>query len=401
MSESSELPNISLRRTADLLQIEAIVEMQRQVDREELITLLRFVKETIDDGEQLTPQKVVEDWLVGFPVSSGKRLLRVLEDLGLVQRARGSRNLELLPSPTTPYIITEEGKNAEANDILFMPERLAAVIQYVVDTLIPDRIMSIQTHTERLKDLISKNDRGWNELVEYESIDLPEELKEIVGKEIVVYEGNRAGRVIIDSFGQRVIPSKQTSSIQIDLNLSPKHNPRIKVRNNSRTHDLVLAESLESNLEYKRVLSSLVRQTGKNWSDDKEAISVRFRELDYPQKMSFVTDVQIPTPEIKNLGEFDSCTLKRVPIAPRTMADAQKWYEFRIVEGIDSYLTERGYGNLAEIQKENFTRFGFNLQTPSVDEIIEGYSNIRDDNTYHPVYWFLSATRDLSLGRDE
>jgi hypothetical protein len=157
MTESSELPDISLRRTTNLFQIEAIVEMQRQVDREELITLLRFVKETIDDGEQLTPQKVVEDWLVGFPVSSGKRLLRVLEDLGLVQRARGSRNLELLPSPTTAYILSEEGKNAEENDILFMPELLAVVIQYVVDPLIPDRIISIQTHIERLMDLISSN----------------------------------------------------------------------------------------------------------------------------------------------------------------------------------------------------------------------------------------------------
>jgi len=267
--------------------------------------------------------------------------------------------------------------------------------------LIPDRIISIQKHTERLKDLISKNDRGWNELVEYESINLPEELEEIVGKEIVVYEGNRAGRVIVDSFGQRVIPSKQNSAIQMDLHLSPQHKPQIKVRNNSRTHDLAVDENLESHLEYKRVLSGLIRQTGKNWSDDKEAISVRFRKIDYPQKMSFVSDVQIPTPEIKNLGEFDSCTLKKVPIAPRTSADAQKWYEFRIVEGIDSYLTESGYENSVETQRENFARFGFDLQTPSVDEIIEGYSNIRDDNTYHPVYWFLSAPRDLSRRRDE
>jgi hypothetical protein len=401
MTESSELPDISLRRTTNLFQIEAIVEMQRQVDREELITLLRFVKETIDDGEQLTPQKVVEDWLVGFPVSSGKRLLRVLEDLGLVQRARGSRNLELLPSPTTAYILSEEGKNAEENDILFMPELLAVVIQYVVDPLIPDRIISIQTHTERLKDLISRNDRGWNELIEYESIDLPEELEEIVGKEIVVFEGNRAGRVIVDSFGQRVIPSKQRSAIQMDLRLLPQRTPRLEIETKSQTHDVNVDENLESQLEYKRVLSSLIRQTGKNWSDDKEAISVRFGEIDYPQKMSFVSDVQILTPEIKNLGEFDSCTLKKVPIAPRTSADAQKWYEFRIVEGINSYLTESGYGNLAEIERENFTRFGFDLQTPSVDEIIEGYSNIRDDNTYHPVYWFLSAPRDLIQGRDE
>jgi len=400
MSESSKLPEINLRRTVVVFQIEAIIEMQRQVDREELITLLRFGKETIDEGEKLTPKRVVEDWLIGFPVSSGKRLLRILEDLGLIQRETGSRNIELLPSPDTSYILTEEGQNAEATDILFMPERLAVAIQYVVDPLVPDRIISIQTHSERLKDLITRNDKGWNQLEEYDSIDLPEELEEIVGKEVTVYEGNRAGLAIIDSFGQRVIPSKPDSTIQLNLQFLPQQSPRLAISKNSRIHEAIIDKSLETQLEYKKVLLGLIRQIGRNWSEEKEAISVRFREIDYPQKMSFVADVPIANPELKDLATFENCILKKVPIAPRTSADAQKWYEFLIVEGIESYMTEGGFSDYAEKQKKNFTRFGFDLETPTLEEMIEGYSNIRDDNTYHPIYWFLNAPRDLSLGRE-
>lgn len=401
MSKNSKLPEIKLRRTTDLLQIEAIIEMQRQVEREELITLLRFGRETIDEGEKLTPKKVVEDWLMGFPISSGKRLLRILEDLGLIQRERGGRNIELLPSPDTSYTLTEEGRRAEAIDILFMPERLAVVIQYVADPLIPDRIISIQTHTERLKDLIYRNERGWNELVEYESIDLPEELKDIAGKEIVVYEGNRAGRVIIDSFGQKVIPSKQDSKINVNLQLSPQHLSKIIINNESRNHEVVIDKNLEKQLEYKKVLTSLIRQADQSWSENKEAISVRFSRIDYPQKKSFVTDVKMPTPEVRNLGDFESCTLKQVPIAPRTAGDAQKWYEFLVVEGIATYLTEDGFYDYVEKQKHNFTIFGFDLDAPTLEEMIERFSKRREDNTYHPIYWFLNAPRDLCVGRGE
>jgi len=401
MSQSSRLPDINLDRTSRLIQIEAMVEMRRQVDREELIVLLRFIKETIDGGEKLTPQKVVDDWLVGFPVSSGKRLLRLLEDLGLIERnSRGRKKAEILPSPTTTYVLTEAGAEVEATDTLFMPERLAAVIQYVTDPLIPSRIISVEISREKLKSFISKNDRGWNELDEYDSISLPEELKEIEGKQITVYEGDRTGQVIIDSFGPRVISSQHKSKIQLNLTLSPQHPPLLSIETDSQTHEIVMDKNLISQLEYKRVLANLIRQAGKRWSEKKEAISVRFGETEYHERKSFVTDLRITNPEIENLGSFKSCTLKRVPIAPRTLADAQKWYEFRIADEIDSYLTEIGYERFAEAKKGDFTRFGFEPETPLLQEIIARYSSIQDNNAYHPIYWFLNAPRDLTLARD-
>ncbi len=399
MSGRSHMPNIELRREIPIYKIEAVIEMQQRVDRGELIALLRFVKETIDEGEKLTPQKVVDDWLIGFPVSSGKRLLRILEDLKLIQRENRRGKMELLPTPTTSYVLTEKGQETEATDTLFMPERRAVTIGYAIDPLIPDRIISINTQTDKLMDHI-ENKLGRKELEEYESIDLPEELEKIVGHRIEVYEGDCAGQIIIDLIKPRVIRLQRDSTVQLNLQLSPQRSPRLTIKTGSHTHDVALNKKLEDQLNYMKVLASLIRQTGKSWSEAKEAVPLRFNETDYSQRVSFETDIHIPKPEIANLGQFQPCTIKKVPIAPKTLRDGQRWYEFLIVERIQSYMTQTGFESYAERQKHDFIRFGFDLATPTIDELIEKYS-LREDSTYHPIYWFLNAPGDLSMERSE
>jgi hypothetical protein len=401
MSEKSKLPEIQLKRTTDLYQIEAMVEMRRQVDREELITLLRFGRETTEEGSKFTPKKVVEDWLVGFPISSGKRLFRVLEDLELIQRERGGQRLGLMPLPDTAYILTEGGREAEATDSIFLPERVAVILQYVNDPLIPNKITSIQTHKQRLKDQFSRDERGRIEQLKYESIDLPKELEDVTGREIVAYEGDRAGRVVIDSIGGKVIPSKTSSTLQLSLQLSPHTQPKLTIATESQTHDVIFNETIEKQLDYQKVLPNLVRQTGQNWSEGKQAIPVSFNKIDYPQKKSFVSDIQIEAPEIQNLGIFESSTLKSVPVAPRSRGDAQKWYDFLLVDEISTYLTEAGFNNHVDKQKEKFANFGYDLAVPTLQDMVAEFSSLRDDNTYHPIYWFLNAPRDLCLRRGD
>lgn len=401
MNKGTRLPEIHLKRKAVLYQVEAIAEIRRRIEREELISLLRFGKEQIDDDKEFTPRSVIEEWLVGFPVSAGQRLLRRLEDLKLIQREEGDRGIEFLPSAETSYVLTEEGERAEQSNALFMPERLAMVIRYTNDPLIPDKIVSVQTHTERLKDLIVKGESNWNQVIEYDSIDLPDELNEIVGREIEVYEGNRAGRVIIDSFGHRVIPSQATSQINVDLRLSPQNQLALSISIASQTRDIVLSQDVEKHLGYGTVLPNLIRQTGQSWSNEKQAIRVSFSKVNDPQKKAFVMDVEIATPEVQHLGSFESCSLKEVPITPRTTRDAQRWFEYLIVEGITTYMTEPVYMQHVEKQRGPFTNLGYDLEAPSIQDLIDRFSNIQDDRTYHPVYWYLNTPRDLCIRKGD
>ena len=62
-------PRIVLTRTCTLHECIALVEFSIASDRDEILAFLEFGKEEIDRGNKLTPKRIVEGLLPGYPVS--------------------------------------------------------------------------------------------------------------------------------------------------------------------------------------------------------------------------------------------------------------------------------------------------------------------------------------------
>ena len=112
-------------------------------------------------------------------------------------------------------------------------------------------------------------------------------------------------------------------------------------------------------------------------------------------------DLHIEEPELQHFGIFETCSLKSLQIAPRTVGDAKIWYVFLIIDGISTYMTETLYLEHIEKQRELFARFGYELEAPSIQDAIERFSTTHDDKTYHPIYWYLNTPKDLCLREGE
>ena len=122
----------------------------------------------------------------------------------------------------------------------------------------------------------------------------------------------------------------------------------------------------------------------------KPVVPVPFPSLPAAARLAFRRDIEVPAPELGELGRFETTVLKDVDLVPAADRDAQAWLAWLQWEAITDYVTPR---SLEEQGREQRSRFPHHCPTAlSALELLARARTERDERS-----WFLLGPSDLGL----
>lgn len=119
----------------------------------------------------------------------------------------------------------------------------------------------------------------------------------------------------------------------------------------------------------------------KDWDDGREELRVSFDATSDAERQTMTRSVEI-VPRIPDYGVFDRLTLE-LPINAATQDDAQRWAEWRLVNGIDDYATEAHYDEWSRKAAAPFGHYDVNL--PKRAELARDYPLKGEAPNWHLV----------------
>lgn len=393
-------PRIALTRTCALHECIALCEFSIAVNRDEILTFLEFGREEIEKGNNLTPKRIVEGLLPEYPVSVGQRLLRRLEDLHYVERKYPKGDDSLLPDENELFNLTSRANETLESGKVYIPERQAVRISYVEDILHPTRIVGLRINTETLWDTVTRRreQRKGGEAAERDAEKLPDCLKDVMGKNVQILEGDHEylGSTIIESIEENVILADQSDS-SVRFNLTLEHDKPCVVELVTATSRHSLETSPVANLigNYQSVLEELLKHRNLGWDEQQAAARVSFKDVNDQSRRSFIIDVSVDKPSLQSIGEFDTTKLERVPICPKTLADAKKWAEFLTMEEVTSFVGQQEFEDIATETTQRFPEFKGRLEPLPIETALGVVLQKQKHGDIDPRFWFLQAPRDL------
>lgn len=117
------------------------------------------------------------------------------------------------------------------------------------------------------------------------------------------------------------------------------------------------------------------------WDDGRKALLVSFDDTSEAERQTMTKSVEV-VPRIRDYGVFDRLTLE-LPINAATPDDAQRWAEWRLVNGIDDYATEAHYDAWSRKAVAPFGHYDVDLPTRA--ELACDYPRKGDAPNWHLV----------------
>lgn len=349
-----------------------------------------------------------------IPVTTREReILSKFLELGLVKAKRKKSDHSIqLTRETKKYSLTETGRAAIQDKMVFIPERDGFLLHGTDDPLFSEPILAcvkINGSSNDPRSTKKPNDKQKSP----RGIQWITALKERVDQEPQIIhlaaEQNRAVQMIeIVESGERADP---LVSVSARLSIDEHEGPVLTVYSKNHAKKSESGKGLTVGHEFTLPFSEVLKNLFWERSDDiietgdGSALLVSFSDIakDATALNSHRKDFRIEKPEIDGFGKFEDVVIQALPIIPRTLDDAQQWAAWTLHESIRYYINETAYDELRENAARSWEPHY------SYDEILgylPSYNEMRtvlehDRATDPERYWYITAPFLLTINEVE
>jgi len=371
-----------LQRIVEVETYKAVIELGRNEARDDIVSVLMLARE---NGNKISAELICQELLGNSNLKMGTLIIERCKDLELFDNENN---------------LTELGQSSIESGDVFIPERELFKLTCTNDPLLPQVILDLEhqppqylnreIHLERRQ---KKNGKE-NEMEEIQS--LPQWILNCEGK-VIDLLGNSKDTVMIKKIaekGQKII---ENQAQELKCELSIQNDGLTTLAISGRFNDQNLSPPP---LKFREVWKILLGPLANNWDESQSPpkLRVRFHDLTDREKNTFLKDVEFPNPSLPNYGNFERTTVEKVPIAPKTQEDANKWALWLLINNLTSYQFEKGYQRLVEETSQKFSKFKVTLPSQrELSKLLRERLLIAAERMPH-YYWFVQAPLDLNPG---
>jgi hypothetical protein len=350
------------------------MEIAKTERRDDILSVLKLADET--EGP-LTPEIICQELLANRPTRVGENIIHRLNDLDLLHNRR----------------LSESGRDALEQGLVFMPERSSYRIMWTEDPLLPQKLLDLSEEAEIPHwDPARKKNKGKDP-----AVDVPKGLKEIEGS-VVQLLGSEGGTIRVEKIEGKCIPQEASSGTPLTASVT------VRMGNNN---ELTLSGRYQRRMEppsidFDDVWMRILLERAADWNKKEMVLQCSFDDLSDSDRRSFTTTLELKTPTLPNLGRFNRTVVRNVPIAPRDSDDAQLWADWLLVDRMPGYLSENEFEVHKEQVAANFPVHQLRLpgQEELADTILQNEWKWGEGGPLRKEYWYLRAPIDLNPGGD-
>jgi len=305
----------------------------------------------------------------------------------MLQIAAGFR---LLEEHDGSFILTAEGEQALSTEQVFVPEHGTWTIWASEDALLPAVTLRVMPWTEPTAyDEIWGQERERSKNREFEK--LPDWLRDTIGDPFVP-AADTGRNLRLDSLEQAGSPAPSRATLTLEWNVT-----RQTLRLKGQLDGNAVSTDLDPPaLALDHVWRALLDGQGllRDWDPHQGALRVAFIDTEDVERESMVRALSFNRPRVPDLGQFAPLTVSGIPIAVRSLTDAQRWAEWRLVARAREYATEPRYDAWSQDARAPFTEH--QVQLPARSELAERAWRDRSGRPSVQA-WHLIAAEDWSL----
>jgi hypothetical protein len=367
-------PALRLSRQLPVEPWNIVAKIALETEREWEPAVLRIV---FDEGP--TSAARLAEHLLSGRRAVAERLLRACAGLGLLQE-RSDHTFEL----------TESGRSSVESGAIFVPEHGTWTLWFARDRLLPSPVLALEPYQEPTTfDDQQRSKRGERPR---KFIQLPDAVREIESQILPVLHG-RYPRARFDELGPQAEHGVVGETrLTMEVELAPDRTTAT-IRGELRGQAITLGIA-EPDLRHKDAWSAVLTAAGvlNNWDAEHDVLRVSFDDTTVQERASFRRDLAVRRPSLGAWGTFDDTVIPRVPLAPRTPADAEAWARWRLVQAVQDTATRDRFAVWAKNAVEPF-----GAPAPTTPTRATLAAHVRGDARPEPIYWRLQAAEDWNL----
>lgn len=371
---------LNLNREVRIKHFQANIEMGIEKKREELISILLLAQKK---GGKITPNLISEHLLFNFPKKASKLLIDYMTKLGLFDE-EGK--------------ISSTGMEALERKTIAIPELDAYDIYCVKDPLVPQILLYYKPvkRTDIQKEVAVERDMDIPD-----PDNLPGWVLSLNGKRITVFKNqNQIIKILSIANKGFKIAEKRDNYLEIEVTLNSSTNNKLKFSGFANAH-----LNTPEDLIFDNVWPEILGTDSKYWKyiPEREDFSLKidFKDLSDIELGSFIKNVFIKKPEIKKYGHFSDTVAENIPISPKSLDDAQKWFDWFLLNNVGDYLFPSDYDSYIYPFWLNFPEFKDELEIPSQFGLIKKLNfhqkQKKIDGKHAREFWYLNAPLDLVM----
>jgi hypothetical protein len=373
---------VILTRDVDLQEYRAVMEISRTEKRDDILSVLKLVDET---RGPISADTICRRLLAKRPQRVGENIIRRLTELGLLYNRR----------------LSEKGRDALERGQVFMPERGSYRVLCARDYLLPQVILDLKEEDEKPSWSPSRKEKEGADA----AVRLPKWLKETEGK-IVQLLGRKGETIRVEKLEERCIPLGLPGGKPLRISLALTMGGHTELSVSER-----FARRLPPpDLTFEDVWPDIMGDRVDDWSEEyyvedyveENLLLCDFDDLSDSDRRNFTTNLEITNPELPIIGKFKRTVVRNVPVAPRSLEDAQRWAEWLLVETLSGYLSDFGYEEHVGHVDGYFPWYSVYLppRERKAGSILEEWQSQEREEPLKPQYWYLRAPIDLDPGGD-
>ena len=371
---------LNLNREVRVWHFQAKMEMGIEQKHEELISILLLAQQK--DGK-ITTDLISDHLLFNFPKKASKLLIDYMTKLKLFEEDGK---------------ISSTGIEALERKTIAIPELDAYDIYCVNDPLVPQTLL----HYKPVKRTDIQKEVSQEKYMDIPDPDnLPGWILSLNGKRITVFKNrNQIIKILsIDNKGFKVA-EKRNDYLELEVVLNSSNNNKLKFSRFAKANI-----NPPEDLTFENVWPEILGLNSKYWQyiPEREEFSLKidFKGLNDVELGSFIKNVFIKKPEIKKYGYFLDTIAENIPISPKSLEDAQQWFDWFLLNNVGDYLFPSDYDSFIYPFWTNFPEFKDELKIPSQSELIKKLNfhqkQMKIDGKHAREFWYLNAPLDLVM----
>lgn len=385
------MTELTLSRPLNIHCFEVFAEIAKAERREEIQSVLLLAQE---HGGRLTPDLVCRELLGGRPPVVGRTVL---------QRCRGFR---LMEGDDDESYLTEEGRESASRGVVFIPEKGKYRLWVTDDPLFTGAALDVEPVKEavltfdNVRESRHAHIRGGNDRrheTREVSLDMKSQAEELGGRAFTPlkpgsqpYRINFVGPEWVRVEGPTAHPVARITWTTSDTNPG-------RVRVDGAYHGEGLAPPP---VPFQKIWFALLGPRTRDWEVTEDGARLRCafegEGLTETELRAFHRTLEVASPSVPELGEFDPLEVEDVRIAPRELEDAQAWAEWLLEDRISSYQDRDSFAVLQREVSGAIPEFRVSLPNRSqLVKRIRQRTGRGDTGRLPAAFWYIQAPRDL------
>lgn len=298
--------------------------------------------------------------------------------------------VSLVEEKPAKYTLTEYGEDVLDTEKVFVPQQGLWKIWYSSDPLLSFPILKIEsTEVEKSYDIIkSKKDNresGQRDIIE----EIPNALKEYFNEKIAGTTLLSKNEIKLETVEPKGEISKSGLNLQLQWDVAQQTVAITGANKVTSTGPNVPEENL-----WEAYLKNTPTESSRplvEYLDIKDGIlKFDFESCESKDIISSQKSIDFPKISWEQFGTFNPFTVRNVPIKPIDNADAQKWFDLRLEESVNSFCTKSTFEKLLDSASLGLEQFA--VIKPQRSKLASETWKQGSKNR-----WYLMATEDWDV----